>query len=449
MRRRLSIAALAIATLAAASLTYGSNNALASPNILVVVTDDQRADTLGAMPATRRIFFRKGRAFRPAFVTTPLCCPSRASIFTGLFAHNHGIKSNGSAALPQDRTVQRYLDDAGYMTALVGKYLNSWPLRADPPYFDRWALIRPDSYVNAEFNLNGRVRTLPGYSTNVIARKAVDWLRRFESNDARPWFLYLAPVAPHRPATPAPEYGVAAVPRWRPPPSVFEGNRSDKPPWFRTKSASLESVRDFRARQLRTLMSVDDLIAKVFQQLGLLHERRTLAVFMSDNGFLWGEHGLTKKFNPYTEAVAVPLALRWPGHLAPGTTDRRNATNLDIAPTVLDAAGVDPATPMDGRSLLDTWTRRAVFTEYWARPAGEDQSWKAVRTRGAHYIEYYSDDFSRVLFREYYQLRRDPWELRNLLHDGDPSNNPDTRAERAWIRQYQDCSGSSCPGVSP
>jgi arylsulfatase A-like enzyme len=119
MRRRLSIAALAIATLAAASLTYGSNNALASPNILVVVTDDQRADTLGAMPATRRIFFRKGRAFRPAFVTTPLCCPSRASIFTGLFAHNHGIKSNGSAALPQDRTVQRYLDDAGYMTALV------------------------------------------------------------------------------------------------------------------------------------------------------------------------------------------------------------------------------------------------------------------------------------------------------------------------------------------
>jgi arylsulfatase A-like enzyme len=447
MRGSLPVAALTIAALAAASLAYQSSNALASPNILVVVTDDQRPNTLGAMPATRRIFFGNGRAFRPTFVTTPICCPSRASIFTGLFAHNHGIKTNGSAALPQNRTVQRYLHDAGYKTAMLGKYLNSWPLSSDPPYFDRWALMHSDSYVNAEFNVNGEVRTLAGYSTNVIARKAVDWLRLFERHDAQPWFLYVAPKAPHLPATPEPAYAAASVSKWRPPPSVFESDRSDKPPWFRKKSVSLEWVRDFRARQLRTLMSVDDLVAKVFQQLGSLRERkRTLAIFLSDNGFLWGEHGLIKKFNPYTEAVAVPMALRWPGHLAPGTTDRRNATNVDFAPTILAAAGVDPLTPTDGRSLLDTWTRRAVFTEYWGHQARGDPSWKAVRTRRAQYIEYYSDDFSRIIFREYYRLRRDPWELRNLLHDGVPSNNPDTSQERAWITQYRDCSGSSCPG---
>jgi len=160
-------------------------------------------------------------------VTTPNCCPSRASIFTGLFAHNHGIRSNGTADLPQSVTVQRYLHDAGYKTAILGKYLNTWPLAKAPPYFDRWALVRPDSYVNADFNIDGTVAPVSGYSTDVIGSRTVKLLRAFDRQDDKPWFLYVAPVAPHRPATPAPQYAAAPVPPWLPSPAVLEADRSD------------------------------------------------------------------------------------------------------------------------------------------------------------------------------------------------------------------------------
>jgi arylsulfatase A-like enzyme len=193
-------------------------------------------------------------------------------------------------------------------------------------------------------------------------------------------------------------------------------------------------------------MSVDDLVGKIFDRLGSLRERRrTLAIFLSDNGVYWGEHGLREKGLPYPEDLAVPFALRWPGHVDPGTTDRRNATNVDVAPTVLGAAGIAPLQPQDGRSLLDSWSRPRVFTEHWGR-LSKAPNWAAVRTDWAQYVEYYSDDFSKVVFREYFRLGRDPWQLRNLLHDGDRSNNPDTSQLHAWISQYRSCSGSSCPG---
>jgi arylsulfatase A-like enzyme len=432
-------------------LALGSSAARASPNILVIVTDDQRAGTLGVMPATRRIFLQQGRAFRSNFVTTPLCCPSRASILTGLFAHNHGILTNGMANLPQDLTMQRYLHDAGYKTAIIGKYLNSWPLDRDPPYFDRWALVRPrHGYWNGEFNVNGQIRTLPGYVTDVLAARSVQALRAFNRSDPQPWFVYIAPTAPHAPAIPVHKYADAQIPHWRPSPAVLERDRSDKPPWVRTQSASLAWARDFRARQLRTLMSVDDLVARLFRELRLLREqRRTVAIFLSDNGVFWGEHGLDGKRAPYTEAVSVPMALRWPGHLEGGTTDRRNATNVDVAPTMLAAAGLVPSSPMDGRSLLDSWTRPVVFTEHWSFREGfreRFRNWKAVRTSRTQYIEYYNDDFSRIIFREYYRLTRDPWELRNLLHDGIRANSPDMTRLHRWIRRYGSCSGTSCPG---
>jgi arylsulfatase A-like enzyme len=432
-----------LGALAVAMLALGAKGARASPNILVIVTDDQRAGTLGVMPVTHRLFVRHGRAFR-SFVTTPLCCPSRASIFTGLFAHNHGIRTNGTANLPQGVTMQRYLHDAGYRTALVGKYLNSWPPEDAPPYFDKWAM--GGAYLDPTFNLNGSMVTRSGYVTTLERRYCLRFLRAFEATDDAPWFLYVAPRAPHAPAIPEPKYAEASVPRWHPSPSVFEANRSDKPPWVRTKDASLTAVRDFRTRQLRTLMSVDDLVARLVDELQSLREqRRTIAIFLSDNGFLWGEHGLTNKSAAYTEAVSVPMALRWPGHVEPGTTDGRNATNVDVAPTMLAAAGLTPSSPMDGRSLLDSWSRPVVFTEHWDLLEGIPR-WKAVRTSRAQYVESYSDDFTRIVFREYYRLTRDPWELRNLLHDGIRANNPDVSGLHDLIEQYRSCSGSSCPG---
>jgi arylsulfatase A-like enzyme len=412
------------------------------------VTDDQRQGSMHVMPSTRHYFFDKGRSFPRGFVTTPNCCPSRASIFTGLFAHNHGITSNGKANLPQAVTAQRYLHDAGYKTAILGKYLNSWPLADEPPYFDRWALVKPDSYQDALFNIDGTVAPVPGYSTDVIGSQTIDFLRAFDQEDDKPWFIYVAPVAPHRPAVPAAQYAAAAVPAWRPSPAVLEADRSDKPPWIRHQAVPLAKVRTERASMLRTLMSVDDMVAEVFHELRVLDETRdTLAIFVSDNGYEWGEHGLGGKWRPYTESIHVPFAMRWPGHFDPGSTDAGIATNVDIAPTILEAAGIAPGSPMDGVSLLQPGTRKRLFTEFWGNADKGRPGWAQVRTQRVAYIEYYEADRSHPIFREYYRIDRDGWQLRNLLHDGIGSNNPNLSRWKAVVRRYATCAGSTCPGA--
>jgi arylsulfatase A-like enzyme len=431
-----------------ASLDAAHARSAARPNVLIIVTDDQRAGTMRVMPKTRRWFARGGRRYPHAFVTTPLCCPSRTSILTGLFAHNHGVHRNGIRTVPHDLMLQRYLSDAGYQTAIVGKLVNGWSVKRTPPYFDRWATTDGSpGYFDVDFNLNGTVKRVPGYGTSFMARRSVSVLRHFELDDTRPWFLYVAPYAPHRPTLPQPKYADAPVPRWLPNPAVFESDRSDKPPWTRRKRVSLSSVSRMRADQLRTLMSVDDLVGSVLRELGSLDERRnTLAVFLSDNGNMWGEHGLLTKRHPYTDSIKVPLYLRWPGHIAPGSIHNRRATNVDLAPTVVAATRVTPLTPMDGKSLLDSWTRPRLYTEYWRTFDHKSiPPWDSVRTAHVHYIQYYDAERARVIYREYYRLDSDPWELRNVFHDGDPSNNAKTRWLRDLIRRYKACSGATCP----
>jgi arylsulfatase A-like enzyme len=418
------------------------------PNILIIVTDDQRTGTMRVMRKTGHWFIKGGRRYPHAFVTTPLCCPSRTSILTGMFAHNHRIHTNVSRAFPHDLTLQRYLSEAGYQTAIVGKLVNGWTVRRDPPYFQRWATTGGSpGYFDAKFNINGTVEEVPGYATTFMARKSVSLLHQFEQDDSRPWFLYVAPFAPHAPSTPEAKYAGAAVPPWSANPAVFESDRSDKPPWVRRKSVPLDSVNRIRVQQLRTLMSVDDLVGNVFRELGSLDERRdTLAIFLSDNGEMWGEHGLLTKRYPYTHSIKVPLFLRWPGHIEGASVDQRKATNVDLAPTIVAATGVVPLAPMDGKSLLDTWSRPRLFTEYW-RTADHKSipPWDSIRTAHVHYVQYYDADRARIIFREFYRLDSDPWELHNLLHDGDPSNNPPTRWLRRLIRHYKTCSGLTCP----
>ena len=418
------------------------------PNVLVIVTDDQRVGTLSVMPRTRRLFDDQGREFTSGYVTTPLCCPSRASIFTGLYAHNHGLRNNGISGLAQETTVQRYLSEAGYRTAMIGKFLNSWKASRNPPYFHRWAVTSGNTtYYNTLFNVDGSLVQSPGYTTNFMTRKAVSFLRSFEQDDAQPWFMYVATRAPHAPADPAREYASASVPPWSLNPAVLEVDRSDKPGWVRRTNTSRDWLRGFRADQLRTLMSVDDLVDRVFDELQTLGERRqTLAVFVSDNGYMWGEHGVVSKRYPYTHSIKIPFFMRWPGVISAGSEDRRFATNVDIAPTILAAAGVVPAMPMDGRSLLDGWERPHLFTEYWRDiHYTEIPGWESIRTRRLHYIRYYNDDRSKVIYREYYRLRNDPWELRNLLADGVATNNPDTAWLNRLIRRYRACVGETCP----
>ena len=422
-----------------------------APNVLIIVTDDQRATgTWSVMPATRRWFATGGTRFTEAFATTPLCCPARASIFTGRYAHNHGVlKSRDAYALDQRSTLQRYLQDAGYRTAIFGKYLNDWDLSDDPQFFDRWGIFSESAtsaYYDGPWNLDGKVVTVSKYGTDFIASRAVEFLRTSHARlPARPWFLYLAPGAPHWPRTPAAEYSRAPVRKWNGNPAVFEKNRSDKHSSERVWHASLETARPVRRDQLRTLMSVDDLVRKVSRTLAALGEtRETLAFYLSDNGVMWGEHHRLGKTPPYEPSVKVPFLMRWPGRVAAGTTDRRLVANIDIVPTVMAAAGIAPDKryPVDGMSLLGDARRQTILLENWQSTMPWASLWSA--SPKYQYIEYYDDDGS-LAFTAYYDLESDPWQLRNLLHDRNTENDPEVSRLHDVLTDERRCDGSECP----
>jgi arylsulfatase A-like enzyme len=424
----------------------------AQPNVLIIMTDDQRTDTMSVMPRTHRWFVDHGTRFPSAFATTPLCCPSRASIMTGRYVHNHGVRDNYSALLLDQRsTLQRYLQEAGYLTGISGKYMNAWPLYTPPPHFHRWSIMNY-GYRAAKFNTDGFVRRQPGYATDVIGEKAVRFLRFFETDDARPWALYVNPFAPHDPFKPARRHRKIPVPPWDPSPASREDDRSDKPPTVQTRTANLSGVELIRALQLRTLMAVDEMVHRVMNELTRLGETdTTLAVYMSDNGFFWGEHGLFDKRWPYDPSIRIPLFVRWPGALPAGQTDPRLVANVDIVPTVLEAAGITPddAYPLDGRSLLDDQARDRLLIEAYAdRLDPGVPPWASTVTPQYQYVEYYDADGVTVTFREYYNLVEDPWQLHNQMADASPRSEPQggLATQLAQDRRCQGIDGGAdCP----
>ena len=424
------------------------------PNVLIVVTDDQTLGMLSVMPQTRRYFAQQGTTFTHAFATTPVCCPSRASIFTGRYAHNHGVLTlQYGSQLDQQTTLQSDLQAAGYATALAGKYLNLWNLSKPPPYFDRWALFN-GGYYDKKFNVDGTVQTVRGYTTDYISERSVRFLNEFERRDERPWFLYVAPFAPHSAFEPAPQYRNAEVPAWNKDPAVRETNVGDKPPYIRSSHGKIRRAAEIRRRRLRTLMSVDDLVSRTFKTLRALGEQRnTLAFFVSDNGWLNRQHGFIGKRPPYLDSVHVPLFARWPGHFAAGASDDRLVANIDLMPTVLDAAGIEANGVMDGLSLLDdSASRSALLLEQWrergkaitAERGAKVPDWASTLTRTYQYIEYYGRG-PKPLFREYYDLSSDPWQLRNLLGDAGKENDPDVAALSRRLARQKRCAGASCP----
>jgi arylsulfatase A-like enzyme len=422
------------------------------PNVLIILSDDQRAtDTMHVMPKTLRLLGRGGSRFDQFYATTPLCCPSRATLLTGRYAHNHFVQNNLLGRnLLQESTLEYYLSRAGYKTAIAGKFLNGWPVRhLKPPYFDRWA-ISHGGYYGKTFNINGNVRRVQEYSVDFVRDQAIKSLVRFEHQDDVPWFMYLAPAAPHSPYIAERKYVRKNVGRWEPSPAVTEEDRTDKPLYVQQSRQGVTRAGVIRTKQLRTLPSLDDLVWRVAGALNQLKEEEdTLIVFLSDNGQNWGEHGLNSKRVPYTPAIQVPFFMKWIGHVAPGTVDGRLAGMVDVAPTVLDAAGLvpDAAYPMDGRSLLDAWERSRLLVEHWTQPGKSVPDFASNRTLASQYIEYY-DSAGAVIGQEYYDLAADPWQLVNLLGDPDPSNDPHPDAIRAMSDQLEDdrrCRGSNCP----
>jgi arylsulfatase A-like enzyme len=340
------------------------------------------------------------------------------------------------------------LKTAGYQTAISGKFLLYWDLSEPPPNFDRWAIVNETDYYGDYYSVDGQRQQVDEYSTDFIAGKALEFLDGFEADDARPFFLYVATQAPHQPFTAEHDYEAAPVPEWQPSPSVHEEDRTDKPDFVQVHRHGEAQGRREREAQLRTLYSVDDLVAAIAAKLAALGEDGdTLVILTSDNGYFWGEHGQKSKSLPYTEGIHVPLLLRFPGRVAPGSIDPRFASVADVAPTVIEAAGAVPPAVMDGTSLLGVPTRTEHFIEYAADPGFRYPPWASLRDAASQYIEYHGDDGS-IVFREYYDLVADPYQLENLLGDADPANDPDVTARSARLAELATCAGRAGTGTA-
>jgi arylsulfatase A-like enzyme len=459
-KRLALVAVLALVLIAFSTARLDRDGAAAAPvgapNVLVIVTDDQRAGTMFVMRKTLQWLRSGGVEFRQAYVPTPSCCPSRASIFSGRYVHNHGVRQQRLGSnLDHRSTLQRQLKESGYFTAMAGKFLNFWNLGTRPPYFDRYAVANY-GYYDIPWGIDGVVKRIPTYSTTFIGDKAIEYLSAFDqADDPRPWFLYLAPFAPHKPRTAEPKYAGMTFGSWAGNPAVNE-DVSDKPAYVRARQPVTQStIQRIRTEQLRTLKSVDDMVDRVLRTLQTKGElENTLVIYLSDNGYLWGEHRFANtKFLPYSESIRVPFFARWPGHLAAGTTDDRFVATIDIKPTVLAAAGIaaDSAYPMDGRSFLGVDGRSRLFTEYFqddynSPDVGPLQSWAATRTRTYQYVENYDQpELNGGTFREYYDLVNDPWMLTNLYQDGNPSNDPPIEPLSTTLTADRQCSGTACP----
>ena len=419
------------------------------PNLVVFMTDDQRAaDTMGVMPQTMHYFGEEGTVFPNGVVNTPLCCPSRSTTFSGRYTHNHGNVNNQTTTnLDHDATFQSYLKDAGYQSGIVGKFLLGWKNSDPPPNFDYWALSS-GGYEDVPFGTDeGSLRA--DYTTHEAGRQALRMLDNFEQDDSRPFVLYIATQAPHSPWEPEPQYANADVGDWAGNPAIFEADRSDKPSWVRHSNKTFEEGADIRLNQLRTLKSVDDMVASVMRRLDELGEgSNTMSIFTSDNAYQWGEHGLTSKYHPYNNSIKVPFMVRWPGRVPAGRVDRRLVGNVDIAPSLLAAAGVAPELkyPLDGipfltRTALADEGRGEHYLEYFEDEHRSIPDWSSIRTESFQYIEYY--DAGAVVFREYYDLVADPYQLVNLLKDGDAGNDPDTTALANRLAIYRLCAGAT------
>ncbi len=441
------------------------------PNVLVVMTDDQRASDLAtAMPKTiNRVGGTRGVTFEQAWVTFPLCCPSRASYVTGLYAHNHGVRSNerphGGARKFRDTgfeasSVAVALDRAGYRTGWIGKYLNGYQdLAAEdphyiPPGYDVWsALTRPGKMYDWTQLVRGRFRTYGrrnrDYLTDVLARQAKSFIKRSAATD-KPFFLTVMPTAPHgesRAATakvnPRPALrhrGAFSRERFIRTAAYNEADISDKPPAMRerprlSRDQRRQIVARFRDR-LASLLAVDDMVKTLTNALrrsGVLEN--TVIVFTSDNGMFLGEHRLRGKDAPYREAGHVPLLVRGPG-FEPGITVDESVANIDVPATIYDVTGVEPLLEPDGVSLLDVIDNPAAFEDR-ALVIQTQESRSGLRTSDFLYSE--PRGTNEV---EFYDTRRDPLELESV--HGDPAYLPALLVAEQRLDDLRACSGADC-----
>lgn len=384
------------------------------PNILLIISDDQRYDTMDYMPQTKEAIFDQGITFARGYITTSSCCPSRSSILTGMYAHNHGVLVNQDE-LTHDTFVSN-LDRASYFTGLVGKYLNSWDGTVRPE-FDYWVSFNGGSvsYFDPQLNIQGNWSKKQGYTTQILKDYALEFLEAAGSKE-EPFLLIFAPNATHEPAIPAPgdENLYADLDLYRPP-NYNEEDVSDKPHWLQERhsltSENSNNTDNLRRKQLQSLKSLDLAIGAIIDKLEQIGELdKTFIVFISDNGFFWGEHRLYRtKGYAYEESILVPFAIRYPPLIPHSKIEKKLVANIDIAPTIYDLTDLSVSDNLDGKSLIPLllgnniiW-RDKLIIENWIRYG----PYIGVRSDRYLYVEWENDR------SELYDMDIDPYQLEN------------------------------------
>ena len=439
------------------------------PNLLFIVTDDMNASDLDKVAIDgRRVMFHtqnlienQGVKFTNGFVTRSLCCPSRATILRGQYTHNHNVWVNvePQGGFPRFRelghessTIATWLDSApgftdGYDTVLIGKYLNRYgntPTTHVAQGWDKWYAwegMYTGTDTSYKINENGTIVTYQRtqiHDTDLHAQQAVNFLTEHVNDPERkntPFFMYLAPNAPHKPAYSAKRHANMFKNEPLPkPPSFNEADVSDKPTWVRNRprlsSTQVSNITTTYRKRLRALQSVDEMVKQLVDTLSTVKDPRTqeplinntYIVFTSDNGDYFGEHRLQEKAAVYEEDIRVPLLIRGPG-VPSGVTRSELVLNNDLAPTFASWANVQPANVVDGRPLsplLSTsssvpW-RSAFLIEHKSSPEEYDYvrripEYYAVRTSRYLYVE-----FPTTNEKEFYDLSADPYQLTNTYN---------------------------------
>lgn len=441
------------------------------PNILFIFLDDHAYQAISAYgsrinqtPNIDRLA-REGMLFRNAFVTNSICGPSRAAILTGKYSHLNGFYQNGDVFDGSQQTFPKLLQRAGYETAIIGK----WHLESDPTGFDYWqVLIGQGPYYNPPMIENGKLVQHTGYTTHIITDLALQWLKS-RRDRSKPFLLMYQHKAPHRNWAPGPDYltlyddvpipepetlfddyrGRSSAARmqqmriaehldatdlkFEPPGNLTPEQRRLWEAAYQPKNEALRQaalqgedmvrwkyqryIKDY----LRTVAAVDDDLGRVLAYLdesGLAE--RTVVVYSSDQGFYLGEHGWFDKRWMYEESLRTPLIVRWPGVVEPGSESEEIVSNIDLAPTFLEIAGLTPPSDMQGRSLKpllegqvpEDW-RQSFYYHYYEYPG-----WHMVpRHYGVRTKRYKLIHFYDLKEWELYDLETDPRELQSVYDD--------------------------------
>ena len=447
------------------------------PNIILITADDMRADDIRVMDNLRGLLTEQGTTFTNSYSSFPLCGPSRASLVTGQYAHNHGVLTNtrplgGYQALDSSSTLATWMDDAGYQTTFIGKYVNGFgnvrPQTTPPGWNDFHASLDDGNYFDTELLEDGNTRSYSDYQTDVYADITSDLISR-DATGEDPFFLWASFYAPHagdpvEPDDPSVLFGSdvttpAVAPRHRdayagvPPiqgPNYNEADVSDKPSGISSLAPLSEEnqqvITELNQQRLESLLALDEAIAQMMAALADTGELdNTVIMFTSDNGLMLGEHRrVSGKIVPYEASARVPLVIRGPGFVAGQARDQLVA-NIDLAPTFLDVANGKAGLDLDGLSLLplaaDPSSRppRALVVE--AGPDVADGPWfyTGIRTDGWLYLEY-----EQTGELELYDMANDPYQLQSLHADPAYATQRDELASQ--LSGLRRCAGVDCHG---